>query len=908
MTTICIPLHPDGGKYKDNSELRYSLRSLERNFIGDFEVAIVSRHLPDWVQGVKHVYGEGLKSSLRTAAREFPDGFFWWYDDNCLLIPTDQETMKRTPVANGWSKPQTEWRKQLDSVRMKLEEAGIEAVDYSSPHGPYWFDQDMVEEGFTSLEKMSGKFPWESWILSVRQWPWVKGQTCQFYGRFKSAPKAHHRYLNYNDDGNTDELRRWLDGVFHEPSRFEKPDPEFSYTGRVRGVVIGMMTRPRWEESCIASLAPVGIDAEVFHGTDMHAEDCPVMGVDAAKFRKEFKREPLAGEIGCYSSHVSLAMKFDELPPFCEDKPEWRLVFEDDALPVNVSAASLHAIVTMAEEGGYDLVLLNTGKKNRRGNRPMSISPTRRSDPFTHAYIMNEKAAKEISRWTMRHPIDLAISKANRIKVGLLGGRYRFDQRRPRDSDFSIHRERKGETPKPVAGKISVEVVTIRYGDAEWLRVCSETLDDWCERHGMPLTVLGKGPENLPCPKFQIVEVLKRFVEESPHTHLAYVDADVFVHPEAPEPPVGDGLSAMNDRSHDGWDRDWRGWCREIFGHDPRSDSKYYNAGLWFISKEAAKVLVRHMKEPFVERVQEQHAFNYWIDRAKSEGMRIDLLHPTWNRDPGVLRNSWMFHLWGSGCKMAKLDRIRRAGLLIPRSSGSLVVADCGRGRNRGLGNLLTTICGGYAAARSRGDEFAVHWRPGNHCQAEWGDLFESLEGVNFVKEVPSGAIRFRTAWYGTHVLGEHHAAAGLAELDDGYWSYWREMARKIRLRSDLVLPEAEPFDAISIRMLHPNGFLSEKFVEALPDLRAPFVASDCRRGFELVKERFPDAWSLDPPLYQNDRQRRELGHMRGAVRDMMMLCKSRRIFAVGRESTFRNLAFMGYGVPVFNLHNGMSP
>ena len=447
MNTICIPLHPDGGKYKDNSELRYALRSIERNFVGEFEIAIVAKKLPDWIQGVRHIHGDGLKSSLRSAAKELPDGFFWWYDDNCLLLPTDAETMKRTPAAGGWSKPVTDWRKQLEKVRARLVEEGLPALDYSSPHGPYWFDLSMIEEAFADWPGMSGKFPVESWILSKRNWQSTKGETRQYYGAFKKPPGTGHRYLNYNDTGNTEALRRFLEGIFHMQSRFEKPDPEFTYTGRVRGVVIGMKHRPRWETQCIESMTAAGIDVEVFHGTDMHMGDVPAMPVNAKLFAKEFKRQPLAGEIGCYSSHVRVCKEFQNLPALSEQRQGWRLVFEDDALPVNITAASLDAIVAIAEAGGYDLVLLNTGKKNRRGNRGMSISPSRRKDPFTHAYVLNEKAAKEISGWTMRHPIDLAISKSNKLKIGLLGGKFRFDQRPPRESTESIHRERAGETP-----------------------------------------------------------------------------------------------------------------------------------------------------------------------------------------------------------------------------------------------------------------------------------------------------------------------------------------------------------------------------------------------------------------------------------------------------------------------------
>jgi len=74
-----------GGKLGGDLELRFALRSLERHWKGEFRVAIVGRKVPEWAQGVEHVAGEGLKSSLAAAAQAYPEGSFWFYDDCCVL-------------------------------------------------------------------------------------------------------------------------------------------------------------------------------------------------------------------------------------------------------------------------------------------------------------------------------------------------------------------------------------------------------------------------------------------------------------------------------------------------------------------------------------------------------------------------------------------------------------------------------------------------------------------------------------------------------------------------------------------------------------------------------------------------------------------------------------------------------
>jgi FkbM family methyltransferase len=221
---IIIPLHHKGGKHGDNTELRFCLRSLEQHFKGLLEVVIVGRKLPEWITGVRHIYGEGLKSSLHAAAKEYPDGFFWVYDDFCLLRDTAPAQMKITPACKGWGAAKTKWARMLESIRSRLVREGRPAHDYSRPHGPYFFDIAMVEEGFSDWPKMGGKFPWETWILSKRDWPRCHGAVKQYYGAFRGSPPSSARYLNHNDRGNTPELREWLRKRFPDRSKFETND------------------------------------------------------------------------------------------------------------------------------------------------------------------------------------------------------------------------------------------------------------------------------------------------------------------------------------------------------------------------------------------------------------------------------------------------------------------------------------------------------------------------------------------------------------------------------------------------------------------------------------------------------------------------------------------------------------
>lgn len=231
MIPIVIPLHPSGGRFGKNEELRYSLRSIEAHFKEDFQLYIIGHYLPSWLKGAELIECKhGLKSALKLAGERFPDGFFWLYDDNVLLADRTAEEMKITPGKKSWGRAETGWSRDLDKIHARLVDEGIEPIDFSRPHGPYWFDGSMVDEGFEDWPGMKGKFPWESWILSKRQWPMVSGVTKQLYGGF-SEPGAHHIYLNYNEAGTTVELREWLDSKFPKASRFEREVPRRAVSG-----------------------------------------------------------------------------------------------------------------------------------------------------------------------------------------------------------------------------------------------------------------------------------------------------------------------------------------------------------------------------------------------------------------------------------------------------------------------------------------------------------------------------------------------------------------------------------------------------------------------------------------------------------------------------------------------------
>ena len=87
--TICYPLKSQS----DYSELRYSLRSIERFYRGN-EVVIIGSRLPDWIDNVTWIRVEDIPNRKQLtikykilAALEYTDEIYFMNDDVFLLEP-----------------------------------------------------------------------------------------------------------------------------------------------------------------------------------------------------------------------------------------------------------------------------------------------------------------------------------------------------------------------------------------------------------------------------------------------------------------------------------------------------------------------------------------------------------------------------------------------------------------------------------------------------------------------------------------------------------------------------------------------------------------------------------------------------------------------------------------------------
>lgn len=213
-----------------------------------------------------------------------------------------------------------------------------------------------------------------------------------------------------------------------------------------------------------------------------------------------------------------------------------------------------------------------------------------------------------------------------------------------------------------------IEVHTIRFGDAWWVKFCGDTLDTWCSKHSHILRIWKEediDPE-YPSAKFCEVDMLKEFLSGTSEWML-YVDADVYVSDDAPrlfDIPSGGGFLIHNDNVCK-LNKNWGAWCRNRWGSkaDICAEWKYKNAGVWACDRKAAEKMLAVIEKPYYERVQEQHHWNWWMCLAHSQGMVVHDLPEEWNSFTWRKEKAAFHHIAGKS-KYRKVQDLRQAGFI----------------------------------------------------------------------------------------------------------------------------------------------------------------------------------------------------------------------------------------------------
>lgn len=221
----------------------------------------------------------------------------------------------------------------------------------------------------------------------------------------------------------------------------------------------------------------------------------------------------------------------------------------------------------------------------------------------------------------------------------------------------------------PPAGSVEqrsrsgIEVHTLRYGGAWWIRNCAPTLDSWAAKHGHKLRVWtdAEAPPEYPDPKFLEIDMLREFLAGS-SDWILYVDADVWVDPDAnAHPDLKPGFHIMPDppSKHS---RGWSSWARRNF-QESLETHVYRNAGVWLCDRKAARMILDVVAPPFIKSFGDQDQWNLWAALANRNGMPLHDLPPDWNSFSGRMTKAHFQHIAGKD-KAGKWNRLKEAGLV----------------------------------------------------------------------------------------------------------------------------------------------------------------------------------------------------------------------------------------------------
>jgi len=228
------------GSRLDDIELRYALRSIELHVENLGQVWVVG-HRPAWLRGVRHLPAEdslptkdgNIIHKLRLACQqpELAEHFVFWSDDQLLLRPLAFSQLGPYHLGDlrhrtTWD---TTWFKRLRNTRDTLAAAG-KTTWYGDTHAPI----PMGKAKFLAMcEQVDYRRP--PGVCVGTTYVNSADATIRPMGQRKATAQAHlaeaelrahitgRWFLGYAADGFTPTLRKLLDELFPEPSRFEKP-------------------------------------------------------------------------------------------------------------------------------------------------------------------------------------------------------------------------------------------------------------------------------------------------------------------------------------------------------------------------------------------------------------------------------------------------------------------------------------------------------------------------------------------------------------------------------------------------------------------------------------------------------------------------------------------------------------
>lgn len=224
-------------------ELRYALRSMEKNFKEEFKVNIIG-YCPPWCRNVDHIpYADDLSdphlafansgTKLKIAMERFKR-FVWTADDIYFLRPINLEDIKLPRVqydAYAVSKKEgsyTEFQKVIWATSDKLRELDLTGY-FPASHTPKYFESDKLAKVYELFPLEEGNYErsfayFNLFVPEKSKLVWrtdrISWMSRKDYKRQRDLGTAI--FLNHNNSGLSGKVKKRIMEMFPEKSRFEK--------------------------------------------------------------------------------------------------------------------------------------------------------------------------------------------------------------------------------------------------------------------------------------------------------------------------------------------------------------------------------------------------------------------------------------------------------------------------------------------------------------------------------------------------------------------------------------------------------------------------------------------------------------------------------------------------------------
>lgn len=218
-------------------------------------------------------------------------------------------------------------------------------------------------------------------------------------------------------------------------------------------------------------------------------------------------------------------------------------------------------------------------------------------------------------------------------------------------------------------------IVSLRIPRADWVRVTEPSVALYAERHGLDVVNLRSEKldlsvlkwrrrfRNLHLEKFQLHDLLVHY------ERVLYLDADVLIHPEAPnifEQVSTGAIGVVNEQlgaEAPKREQEWH-WMQRRLGALDATPGRYFNAGMMVASQTHRPLFAYKNRNFAAGRWPDQNSLNYYAHRLR---LSVEWLGPEWNcmpvfpafHQPEQRRKAWFIHYAGEPAKAALREDLR---------------------------------------------------------------------------------------------------------------------------------------------------------------------------------------------------------------------------------------------------------